>query len=241
MPATPSRSYPYPTLDNSPNAPLDIQALAQALDVDVAAVAALAEYAEARARAASASVVAGALVIRNAEGLFSVAPPLADTHAAPRGYVDGAVSDLPATKNRADAAYQAVQEATASAVAEDRLVRRNTDGRFSVLEPAAPTHPATRAYADSAAQDAAAGRGYGYFSGDLSVPAGGNVSVAVSFPAGRFPSVPGVVATAYNTAEIADLSTHIVSASLSSATVSIRNNGSNARTCRAHVIAMQRG
>ncbi|WP_345751375.1 hypothetical protein [Microbacterium rhizophilus] len=88
MPETPNRAYPYPTLDGPGNVPLDMQKLAEKVDLDVKTlVEGMTEIDEELAQATS-NATPGALVRRDASGRTIAPAPTAAGHTTPKSYVD---------------------------------------------------------------------------------------------------------------------------------------------------------
>ena len=195
MPVTSNRLYPYPSLDTKPNVPLDLQALAAALDLDVQNLAGAVGAAQALAAAqkeridhATPSATANTLVLRNATGSFETPRPAGPANVANKAYADEVGTNV--LTELTDLTAPAV--AAASAMTHDlrdtgRVLRTGSGGQILIREPLSSAEPATRGFVEGAVWATSVG-----IPSHTSAAA---VDVVISLPAGRFTTNPIVNVT----------------------------------------------
>lgn len=173
MPTTP-RGYPYPLDGAQPNVPYDMEALARALDSDVAAVRLLADALKdvLDARTSTAGTP-GALVSRQSGGFFSAITPTAGSHVTPKSYVDAMTWDA--------------ADIVSGILASARLPNINADKITAGVLGTGRIPPISRAMlADSR---------WVVRTSAVAVPANGTAERVVTFPSGRFDAAPALQLT----------------------------------------------
>ena len=154
--------------------------------------------------------------------------------------------DVQSIRNAAVIGRDAVESASAD---NDpyRLVRRGGDGRFAVPDPEGGTHVANKSYVDTRASSEAntaernvRNRMFAAITSQLSIPAGGNVEVTVTLPAGQFSSaVP--TSDFLQDADNARCATQIRLSTASRTTVRVNNFGSQTAFGRVLLQAIENG
>ena len=143
---------PEITAHAAPKGYVDGQAASAQSAAEATAAAALSPV-KALTDAATASATGNALMRRDSSGRVSVSTPTSTTHAATKGYADaGDASAQSAAEATAAAALSPVKatvdNATANATA-NRLVLRDSAGRFKSATPSATTDVANKSYVDA--------------------------------------------------------------------------------------------